>query len=74
MESWESFTFRDDPRKQGGKKSKEKWMNTSMDQEGGCGDEIRPWMAGFVKDMGDDLARKLLEGAGLPSSREEGSV
>lgn len=71
MGSWESFTFRDDPRKAVGKKSKEKWLDAAMDQQGGCGDEIRAWMQGFVNMMGDPSARKLLQGAGLPAETAE---
>jgi hypothetical protein len=35
-------------------------------EEGGCTDEVRPWIQGFVKLFGAQRSRNLLKGAGLP--------
>ena len=64
MGSLESFTYRDDPRKNN-VKSVQAWKKRAMRQEGGFDDEIRPWLDGFVKLVGKNISLKLLEGAGV---------
>ena len=64
MGSLESFTYRDDPRKNN-VKSVQAWKNRATRKEGGFDDEIRPWLDGFVKLVGKNVSLKLLEGAGV---------
>jgi len=33
--------------------------------KGGADDEVRPWLRGFVKEVGLATARHLLDGAGI---------
>jgi hypothetical protein len=64
--SWESYSFRDDCRR-GGERSREVWEFQAQDQQE-TDDTIRPWLHGFVKANGQDTAKELLYGAGLPKS------
>ena len=49
--SWESYSFRDDARKETVKR-RDVWEVKANDTTGGPDDEIRPWMQGFVNSMG----------------------
>lgn len=62
--SLESFTHRDDARKNYAK-SADLWKKRAMQQRGGSDDEIRPWLDGFVKFVGQSAAAYLLQGAGV---------
>ena len=67
MGSLESFTHRDDARKNN-YKSADIWKKYARKQLGGYDDEVRPWLDGFVRMMGKEKALYLLQGAGeLPS-------
>jgi len=65
--SWESYSFRDDARK-GTLRNREVWEERSVKQDGGADDEIRPWIQGFVRLVGDEQAKYLLKDAGLSSN------
>jgi len=62
--SWEAYSFRDDSRR-GGERSFEGWAFKAQDAEE-TDDNIRPWISGFVERHGDETAKRLLQGAGLP--------
>jgi Glycosyl transferase family 2 len=63
--SWEAFSFRDDARR-GGLRTFEKWKGRSTLTHGGINDDARGWMSGFVRMVGEEAARQLLQDAGLP--------
>lgn len=62
--SWEAYSFRDDSRR-GGERSFEGWAFKAQDAEE-TDDNIRPWIGGFIKAHGEEKAKNLLQGAGLP--------
>lgn len=62
--SWEAYSFRDDSRR-GGERSFEAWAFKAQDAEE-TDDNIRPWIDGFVNQHGEEKAKDLLQGAGLP--------
>jgi len=64
--SWESYNSRaNDPRKvAGGTKGRKYWEKQAYIDEG-SDDVIRPWIRSFVRHMGDDLSKELLQGAGI---------
>lgn len=62
--SWEAYSFRDDSRR-GGERSYEGWAFKAQDVEE-TDDNIRPWIDGFVEQHGEENAKELLRGAGLP--------
>lgn len=62
--SWEAYSFRDDSRR-GGERSFEGWAFKAQDAEE-TDDNVRPWIEGFVKTHGEETAKALLQGAGLP--------
>jgi len=63
--SWESYSFRDDSRR-GGERSREQWEYKATTNGEGDDDVIRPWLEGFVRNVGNDKAKELLKDAGLP--------
>ena len=63
--SWEAYSFRDDARK-GTLRSREQWERRATMDAGGADDIMRPWLAGFVESVGNDVALELLRDAGLP--------
>jgi len=63
--SWEAFSFREDARK-GTLRTREKWLERSILDKGGVDDEVRPWIAGFVANVGPAASKYLLQDAGLP--------
>jgi hypothetical protein len=65
--SWEEYSFRQD-RRRGGDKTRAKWEEEAVVQDGGASDEIRPWIGAFVRHFGEQKAKYLLEGVGLPAS------
>lgn len=64
MGSLESFTYRDDARKNNFK-SATTWDKYAHLQQGGVDDEIRPWLEGFVNLVGPEKASVLLQGVGV---------
>lgn len=73
MGSLESFTYRDDPRRNNAK-SVDTWKKRAFNQIGGSDDEIRPWLDGFSRLVGKSEAEYLLEGAGILASTMPGEV
>jgi len=65
--SWESYSYRPDRRK-GGVKNREAWAEQAVAQDGGATDEARPWIRGFAQQFSEVEAKRLLRGAGLPST------
>lgn len=63
--SWESYSYRDDAR-DGYIRSSEKWETLAKLKEGGSDDYVRYWIQGFVKLVGEETAKVLLQDAGLP--------
>jgi hypothetical protein len=63
--SWEYYSFRTNDVRKGGKKNRDTWEKESAVQGGTSGDEIRPWMDGFVLVFGEKESIYLLEGSGL---------
>jgi len=70
--SWEAYSFRDDSRR-GGERSYEGWAFKAQDVEE-TDDNIRPWIDGFVEQHGEENAKELLRGAGLPKGFHAGSL
>ncbi|EEC47576.1 predicted protein [Phaeodactylum tricornutum CCAP 1055/1] len=66
--SWEQYSYRDDARDGGDAHSYETWQRKGSALVS-TDDEIRPWIRGFVKMVGNGTALSLLEGAGLPTNR-----
>lgn len=62
--SWEAYSARDDARDRT-IHGREMWEGRSRPQFGGPDDEIRPWIAGFVKLVGEETAGYMLKGAGI---------
>jgi hypothetical protein len=63
--NWEYYSFRaNDPRK-GAKKNQRTWNEQSNQRDQSNGDEIRPWISGFVRYFGVEEAKHLLDGCGL---------
>jgi hypothetical protein len=63
--NWEYYSFRaNDPRK-GAKKNRRMWNEQSNQTDQSNGDEIRPWISGFVRYIGVEEAKHLLDGCGL---------
>jgi hypothetical protein len=63
--SWSYYSFRQNDGRQGARKTHHKWESESAVRGGTSGDEIRPWIQGFVNLMGEEKAKSLLEGVGL---------
>jgi hypothetical protein len=63
--TWEAFSYRDDARK-GLARTIEKWRDQAQLNLGGVNDEARAWIRGFVAMVGEERAKQLLKGAGLP--------
>ena len=57
--SWESYSYRDDSRKNT-LRSHEIWKKRSTKKHGGADDELRPWIQGFVRSMGNSLPKTSL--------------
>jgi hypothetical protein len=63
--SWEYYSFRSNDGRQGASKNRARWESDSAVQGGKSGDEIRPWIDGFVGVFGESESMYLLEGSGL---------
>jgi hypothetical protein len=66
--SWESYSARDDARKNT-QRSTESWEFKTTQATEESDDNIRDWIGGFVKTQGDNKAMELLEGAGYIPDR-----
>jgi hypothetical protein len=63
--NWESYSYRKNDGRAGARKTRSSW-ETQMTQTGGTsGDDVRPWIGGFVKLFGQEESLRLLEGCGL---------
>jgi len=68
--SWESYSCRDDARETVNASlpsfthNFDKWKVRSVMHDGEEDDQMRPWIGGFVRVVGENNARYLLEGAG----------
>jgi hypothetical protein len=63
--SWEYYSFRTNDIRKGGRRSRDRWKRDSAFKGGKSGDEIRPWIDGFVHLFGENESKYLLEGSGL---------
>jgi hypothetical protein len=63
--SWEYYSFRTNDIRKGGSKNRDTWERDSAGQGGRSGDEIRPWIDGFVRVFGEKESIYVLEGSGL---------
>jgi hypothetical protein len=63
--SWEYYSFRTNDIRKGGSKNRDTWEKDSAGQGGKSGDEIRPWIDGFVRVFGEKESIYLLQGSGL---------
>lgn len=66
--SWDSFSFRDDPRKGTRRTSRDGWEFLSQSATNGPNVWLRPWLKGFIDSVGTTKAVTLLKGCGLPSN------
>jgi hypothetical protein len=65
--SWESYTYRANDSRQGNLKNRKAWEKIAKRKGGKRGDDIRPWITGFVRVFGEQKAKLLLENTGLPA-------
>jgi len=63
--SWDAFSCRDDARMGTWRHSEFKWKRNAELQAGGADDNVRPWISGFVKLVGEEQAKVLLQGVGV---------
>ena len=63
--NWEYYSFRKNDGRAGARKNRSRWSRESSLKGGQTGDEARPWIAGFVRYMGDEETSRLLENCGL---------
>jgi hypothetical protein len=63
--SWESYTYRTNDSRQGNFKNRKEWEKFAYRKGSKRGDDIRPWIAGFVRLFGEQRAELLLENSGL---------
>jgi hypothetical protein len=63
--SWEYYSFRSNDGRKGANKNRDRWEKDSAVKGGKSGDEIRPWIDGFVGVFGESESMYLLEGSGL---------
>ena len=68
-----AYSFRDDSRR-GGERSYEGWAFKAQEGIVDSDDNIRPWLGGFVAKHGDDKAKSLLKGSGLPKGYSNDST
>jgi hypothetical protein len=64
--SWEAFSHRSNDRRNGADHNFPRWAKQAALKDGGLFDFARPWIAGFARMVGDDVAKELLKDAGLP--------
>jgi hypothetical protein len=65
--SWESYTFRANDSRQGNLKNRKEWEKIAYRKGGKRGDDIRPWITGFVRMFGEQRTKILLGDIGLPA-------
>jgi hypothetical protein len=63
--NWEYYSFRANDPRRGAKKNRRMWNEQSNQTDQSNGDEIRPWISGFVRYFGVEEAKHLLDGCGL---------
>jgi hypothetical protein len=63
--NWEYYSFRKNDGRAGALKNRARWSRESSLKGGRSGDEIRPWIAGFVRHMGEEEELRLLDNCGL---------
>eukprot|EP00934_Nitzschia_sp_Nitz4_P004055 Nitzschia sp. Nitz4//scaffold133_size116822//179//1776//NITZ4_003788-RA/size116822-snap-gene-0.0-mRNA-1//1//CDS//3329535339//4045//frame0 len=63
--TWEAYSFRDDSRR-GGIRDYEKYQSKLSRIQDRTETVIVPWIGGFVRSVGREKARELLQGTGLP--------
>jgi hypothetical protein len=63
--NWEYYSFRANDPRRGAKKNRRMWKEQSNQTDQSNGDEIRPWISGFVRYFGVEEAKHLLDGCGL---------
>lgn len=68
--SWESYSSREDARK-GTLRNVNVWTERSVLQSGGADDEVRPWLEGFVREVGVETAGNLLRMGGIPPTKQD---
>jgi stalled ribosome alternative rescue factor ArfA len=66
--SWESYTYRSNDIRKGEFKNRIAWERYAKRKGGKRGDDIRPWITGFVRLVGEQKARLLLANTGLPAN------
>jgi hypothetical protein len=65
--SWESYTYRANDIRKGNSKNRKAWERFANRKGGKRGDDIRPWITGFVRLVGEQKAKLLLGNTGLPA-------
>ena len=63
--SWESYSVRTQDARKGGERSREQWEFKAHQNEDATDDIIRPWVNGFVNEVGAQQANVLLKGNGI---------
>jgi hypothetical protein len=63
--SWEYYSYRKNDKRAGARKNYGLWHREASRKGGRSGDEIRPWIGGFVSYFGEEEAGRLLENCGL---------
>jgi hypothetical protein len=64
---WESYTYRANDIRKGNLKNRKEWEKDAYRKKGARGDDIRPWIKGFVRLFGEQKVQLLLGNAGLPA-------
>jgi hypothetical protein len=65
--SWDSYTYRANDIRKGNFKNRKEWGKFAYRKGGKRGDDIRPWIKGFVRLFGEQKAKLLLANTGLPA-------
>jgi hypothetical protein len=65
--TWESYTYRANDSRKGKFKNRKEWEKFANRKGGKRGDDIRPWIKGFVRLFGEQKAKLLLGNTGLPA-------
>lgn len=64
LDSYEAYTYRNDARGKNHKGCKECYLEKGKGSDFASDDDIRPWLKGFVAEVGIEKARDLLAHAG----------
>jgi hypothetical protein len=65
--SWEACTHRANDSRKGNFKNRKEWEKSAYRKKGERGDDIRPWIKGFVRLFGEQKAKLLFANTGLPA-------